>query len=132
MPSIALALSRVSMAIAGLALSVAASAMDILPYSPAAFSALQAQGKPSALHFHASWCGTCVAQEKALKEIKADPALAGFTVLVVDYDQEKELRKTMKVRSQSVFLVFKGTTEVARSGSETKAPKIKALFQEAL
>lgn len=126
------ALCQLSVLAAGLLFSIAASAMEILPYTPQTLAALQTQGKPSALHFHASWCGTCVAQEKALLELKNDAALSGFTVLVVDYDKEKDLRKSMKVRSQSVLVVFKGTTEIARSGSETKTPKIKALFQEAL
>lgn len=109
-----------------------AHALDIQPYTPQALSALQQQGKPVALHFHADWCGTCVEQDRALKQLKADKALSDVTLLVVDYDNNKPLRNQLKVVSQSTFVVYRGRTEVARSGGETRADALRTLLAKAL
>jgi thiol-disulfide isomerase/thioredoxin len=42
----------------------------------------QASGKPVAVHFHADWCPTCKAQEKAFNGLRADPQLKGLTLLL--------------------------------------------------
>jgi len=90
------------------------------------------EGKPVALHFHAGWCGTCTEQERVLNKMKADKALPTVTLLVVDYDANKPLRKQLKVTSQSVFVVYKGRNEVARSGGETRPEVIRELLSKAL
>jgi thiol:disulfide interchange protein len=92
----------------------------------------QTAGMPVAVHFHADWCSTCKAQEKAFAALRSDPALKGMTVLVADYDKERELKQAMNVRSQSVVVVFKGSKETARVGGETKPEKIKAALATAL
>lgn len=107
-------------------------ALEVGPYSAALLRQAQAAGQPVALHFHADWCPTCVAQAQALKRLQLDPQLKGLTVLVVDYDAERDLRKAMNVRSQSVIVVFKGSKETARLGGETKPEKIKAALVTAL
>lgn len=109
-----------------------AHALQIQPYTPETFAALQQQGKPVALHFHASWCGTCTEQERVLNQMKADKALPAMTLLVVDYDANKPLRRQLKVASQSTFIVYKGRSEVARNGGETKPDAIRALLSKAL
>lgn len=109
-----------------------AHALQVQPYSPEALATLQQQGKPVALHFHAGWCGTCTEQERVLNQMKADKALPAMTLLVVDYDSNKPLRKQLKVTSQSTFVVYKGSNEVARNGGETKPDAIRALLSKAL
>ncbi len=109
-----------------------ASALEVRPYTAQALAALQEQGKPVALHFHADWCGTCTEQERVLNKLKADNALPGVTLLVVDYDANKPLRKQLKVASQSTFIVYKGASEIARNGGETRPDAIKALLAKAL
>lgn len=109
-----------------LAVSGLARALDIQPYTAAALQQAQGAGKALAVHFHADWCPTCRAQERVFREIKDDPDLKGLTLLVAHYDDEKELRKAMNVRSQSVIVVFRGSKETARLGGETKPAKIKA------
>lgn len=109
-----------------------AHALDIQPYTAQTLAALQQQGKPVALHFHADWCGTCVEQDRALKRLKADQALPNVTLLVVDYDNNKPLRTQLKVVSQSTFVVYKGRTEVARNGGETRPDALRALLSKAL
>jgi thiol-disulfide isomerase/thioredoxin len=88
-------------------------------------------GKPVAVHFHADWCPTCKLQEKALAQLKAEPGL-DLTVLVADYDKEKDLKKAMKVRTQSTLVVFKGSEEKARLAGDTAADKIRTALKAAL
>ena len=85
-----------------------------------------------ALHFHADWCPTCRAQEKSFESLKADPQLQTSTLLVVNYDKERELKKSLGVRSQSVVVVYKGGKETARLGGETDPAKLKAAVASAL
>lgn len=102
-----------------------ARALDIQPYSAAALQQAQAAGKPVAVHFHADWCSTCRAQERAFREMKDDPQLKDVLLLVAHYDDERELKAAMKVRAQSVIVVFRGDKETARLGGDTKPAKIK-------
>lgn len=108
-----------------------AQALTIAPYSAAALEAAQKADAPVALHFHAPWCPTCKAQSKTLNDLKSDAAL-DITVLTVDYDREVELRKQLKVRSQSTLIVYRGAVERARLAGETQAEPLKAALQAAL
>lgn len=125
-------LTRLLAAAALFAFSGLASALDIQPYTAAGFQQAQAAGKPVALHFHADWCPTCKAQAQAFRELQADPQLKDMTLLVAHYDDERELKKALNIRAQSMLVVFKGTKETARSGGETKPAKLKAVLQSAL
>ena len=119
-------------ALAG-ALSLAAAssqALTVTPYTPAALAAAQKAGTPLVLHFHASWCPTCRAQDKVFDALKADPAL-NVTLMEVDYDQEKALEKQMKVTAQSTLIVFHGATERSRSTGETDPARLKKTLQSA-
>ncbi|MGL6222014.1 MAG: thioredoxin family protein [Steroidobacteraceae bacterium] len=115
-----------------LAVSGLARALDIQPYTANALQQAQASGKPVAVHFHADWCATCTAQEKAFDGLRGDPQLKGLTLLVANYDTERELKQAMNVRSQSVVVVFRGSKETARIGGETKPDKIKTALLTAL
>lgn len=108
-----------------------AQALTVAPYSPAAFAKLQAAGYPVALHFHADWCPTCRAQDKALEVLKADPALL-VTVLSVDYDKETALKKQLHIHGQSTFIVYRGKTEKGRQIGETTPEAIRTALQLAL
>ena len=105
-------------------------ALDVQPYSAKTLAELQQAGKPVALHFHADWCPTCRAQEKVFNGWKGDAAVPG-TLLVANYDSERELKKQYGVRSQSTVIVFKGSKETARLGGETDAAKLRAALQTA-
>lgn len=113
-------------ALTSLLLPGLARALDIQPYTAAALQQAQAAGKPVAVHFHADWCSTCKAQERVLRELKDDPELKDVALLVAHYDDERDLKRAMNVRSQSVIVVFKGSKETARLGGETQPAKIKA------
>lgn len=118
--------------VAALLLSASATpfALDIKPYSAQALSAEQQAGKPVALHFHADWCPTCRAQDKVLQQWKGDASVPG-TLLVVDYDREKELKKQLGVRTQSTLIAYLGSVEKARLAGETDTEKLRAALRSA-
>lgn len=107
-----------------------ASALEIAPYSAQSFADLQKADKPVTLHFHAEWCSTCKAQEKVFNGWKGDAAVPG-TLLIVDYDKERELRKKMSVRGQSTVISFKGSTEKARLAGDTDTKALRAVLDAA-
>lgn len=104
--------------------AVVANALDIKPYTAAALAQAQQSGQPVALHFHADWCPTCRAQALVLKRLQVESGL-NLTVLVADYDAEKELRRRFNVRAQSTLIVFKGRTETARLTGDTSEDTIR-------
>ena len=108
-----------------------AQALTVVPYSAAALAAAQKAGEPVVLHFHASWCPTCRAQDKVFDALKADPSLK-VTLMEADYDTEKPLEKQMKVNAQATLVVFHGATERARTTGETDPARLKAVLQSAL
>lgn len=108
-----------------------AQALEVKPYTAQALAQAQAAGKPVAVHFHADWCGTCKQQEKAIAQLKGDSAL-GMTLLVADYDKEKDLRRALKVRSQSTMVVFRGREEKARLSGDTEPAKFRTALRAAL
>lgn len=115
----------------GLLLAVnAANALEIAPYSAQTFADLQKADKPVSLHFHAEWCSTCKAQEKVFKGWKGDASVPG-TLLIVDYDNERELRKKMSVRGQSTVISFKGSSEKARLAGDTDAKALRGVIDAA-
>jgi thioredoxin 1 len=120
------------MAVSLLGLTGVAQALEVRPFDGATLASLQGAGKPVAVHFHADWCPTCVNQTRALDQLKAGGQLQGMTVLVADYDKEKDLKRQHKVRSQSVLIVFKGPTEVARSAGQTQPEQLREALAKAL
>lgn len=119
--------------LAGLALSAAASltfALDIQPYSPETLAAKQKAGEAVALHFHADWCPTCRAQEKVFNGWKGDAAVPG-TLLVVNYDKERELKRQLGVRTQSTVIAYKGEKESGRLAGETDPKALRAVLDSA-
>jgi thiol-disulfide isomerase/thioredoxin len=118
-------ITRIVAAALFLTASAASFALDIKPYSAQALSAEQQAGKPVTLHFHANWCPTCRAQEKVFQQFKGDASVPG-TLLVVDYDKEKELKKQLGVNAQSTLIAYHGGVEKTRLGGETDADKLRA------
>jgi len=106
-------------------------ALTLAPYSPQALAQAQSEGAAVALHFHADWCPTCRAQDKVLQSLQSAPDLK-VLVLAVDYDNSADLKRALKVRSQSTMIVYRGTTEVARQIGETSEAGIRTLLAKSL
>jgi len=83
------------------------------------------------VHFHADWCPTCRAQDKAFATMKGESGL-DLTVLVADYDNVRELRRQLKVQTQSTLIVYHGSTERARLVGDTDAAALRAALKKAL
>jgi thiol-disulfide isomerase/thioredoxin len=111
--------------------AIAAHALDIKPYTAAALAQAQKAGQPVALHFHADWCPTCRAQEKVLQGLKSEPSL-DLTVLVANYDSEKELKRRFNIRAQSTLVVLRGEKETYRMVGDTSPGGIRIALKSAL
>ena len=108
----------------------ATQAFAAVKYTQEAFTKAQQAGEKIVLHFHADWCPTCKAQQKALADIENDPAFKGVIFMTVDYDKETELKKTLDVKSQSVFITYYGTVQTARNEKGiTSVTSIKEFLQ---
>jgi thioredoxin 1 len=125
-------LGRAALLAGLLGASPLAQALDIKPFSAQALADAQKAGQPVAVHFHAGWCPTCRKQSTALERLRSDKSLDAVTVLVADYDAERDLRSTMNVRTQSTIVVFKGTAERARIAGEADGAKLAAALRKAL
>ena len=123
--------SRLALAASLLLASSLSQALTVAPYSQPALAAAQKAGQPLVLHFHASWCPTCRAQDKVFDALKADPSLA-VTLMEVDYDKEKALEKQLHVTAQATLILFHGATERSRSTGETDPARLKSTLQGAI
>ncbi len=111
--------------------AVAAQALDIQPYTAAALSRAQKANQPVAVHFHADWCPTCRAQSQALQALKSEAGL-DITVLVANYDTEKDLKRRFNVRAQSTLVVLHGEQETERLVGDTSRVGILLALKSAL
>ena len=112
-------------------LAASSFALETVPYTPEALAAAQKAGQPVAVQFHANWCPSCRAQDRVFESFKADDALP-ITVLVVNYDQDLDARKALRVASQSTLLVFHGSKLTSRTVFETNPAKLRTALQSAL
>jgi len=115
----------------------------ILLFSSAAFAAgqpitateladIEKQGKSAVISTHADWCSTCKKQDKVLSDFMKDPDYKNVVFYQVDYDNQKELLKALKVRSQSTIIVYKNGKEVARATGDTKEAALAKLTRQAI
>ena len=106
-------------------------ALEVKPYSAAALDEAQKANQPVALHFHADWCPTCRAQDKVVQTLKTEKGLE-LTILTVNYDTEKDLKRRFKVNSQSSLIVLRGQKETARLVGDTSTDGIRDALKTAL
>ena len=108
-----------------------AHALDVKPYSAAALAEAEKANQPVALHFHADWCPTCKAQDKVVQSLKAEKGL-DLTILTVNYDTEKDLKRRFRINSQSSLVVLRGQKETARLVGDTTTDGIRSALKSAL
>lgn len=131
-PMIKRILSLITLAAAFAAFATGAAAGESRPFDAAEFAKAQAAGKTVLVDFAASWCPTCKKQGPVIAGLLKDEKFKNVVAFKADYDAEKELKKSMKVSSQSTLVVFKGTKEVARAAGITEPAAIGALLAKGL
>lgn len=94
-----LGLMMVSITTAVWAEDMMASAGQLTIYSATAFE--QAGDAKRVLFFHASWCPSCIASEKAIRSLSLP---ADVKVFKVDYDSSAELKQRYGVVRQDTFV----------------------------
>jgi thioredoxin 1 len=124
-------LARLILAIVALLTAVATWAGEV-PYNQPALDKALTAGLPTIVFFHADWCPTCKVQQPLVQELLKEPRMKNVTVFLADYDKEKDLKKKLRVSSQSTFVVFKAGKEVARSTGQTNKDELAATFAKAL
>ena len=110
---------------------VPAVAGEIIPVSMPAYQAAVATGKPLVFYVKADWCPVCAQETPIIKKLMEDPAFKDYTVLVVDFDQNKQVVQMLKATSQSTIIVNKGNNELGRAIGLTGEAEIKALLLKA-
>lgn len=112
--------------IGGSALAATESAFD-----QKAFDAAQAANKPIVIAVHADWCPTCKVQKPIMDSLAKAPEYKDLVILIVDFDKQKDVLKTLQVQKQSTLIALRGKVEKDRSAGVTNEADIKALFQKA-
>jgi thioredoxin-like negative regulator of GroEL len=103
-----------------------------LPFDGSAFKKAQTEGKTVVIDFHATWCPTCAAQRPVLEKLIGESEFKNVVAFVADFDSSSEIKKQMKVASQSTIVVFKGNREVARSTGVTNEDDLRTLLKKGL
>ena len=114
------------------ALTNVASAAETKPFDQATFVALQASNKPVLVDVYADWCPTCKQQAPILSELLSLPEFNGYTVLKVNFDTQKDVRRALGVAQQSTFIVYRGKREVVRATGDTSKDSIAATLRKGL
>lgn len=114
------------------ALTMGSAFAENIPFEQLNFDQLLKQGKPVVLHIHADWCPTCKAQQNVLDELMVTTEFKELPVLRADFDKEKKLLRSYKVRNQSTFIIFKNGKELTRSTGETDKEGIATLLRKSL
>jgi len=111
---------------------LASTAYATANFSPDKFQEAQKNGDRILLHFHADWCPTCRAQKKTLTKLERKGELKGIDLITVDYDNETQLKKDMKVTAQATFIAFYGSVETGRVTGITSEKELSAFINKSL
>jgi thiol-disulfide isomerase/thioredoxin len=118
---------------AGLAAILAGPALAMsTKFTSEGLLAAKASGKPVLVDVSAPWCPVCKAQKAVLAELGKMSKFAGFTILEVDFDSQKDALKALKADKQSTLIVFKGDKEMGRIVGDARKESIEALLAKAL
>jgi thiol-disulfide isomerase/thioredoxin len=116
---------------ASAALVVAARAFEFEPYDPAAAEKAIASGKPVIVHVRAWWCLQCHAQAAILDGLKTDPAYAGASFFLVDYDKQKDVVAKLNC-PRATLIAYKGGKEVKRMSWDTSRDAVIGVLKAAM
>lgn len=102
------------------------------PFDQEAFNQAKAEGKTVLVDFHATWCPVCKKQSEAIPQVLKEEKFKDVVAFIADYDNEKALKKQLKITGQSTLVVFKGEKEVGRERGITDPETIGKLLAKGL
>jgi len=115
-----------------MALFTSANAFEKEPYTQERFDELQAAGEVVLVDVFATWCPTCKKQQAAISAyFEANPDQK-IHVLVVDFDDNKDLVSQFRAPRQSTLILYKNNEQIWFSVAESRADVIAAEFDKAL
>jgi thiol-disulfide isomerase/thioredoxin len=126
------ALLLLAAAITPLAFVRSAAAATVTPFTEAAFKAAQDDGKPILVAIHATWCPICAKQRPIMSQLEQDPSFKTLTVLMVDFDTQKDVVQALGANKQSTLIAFHGKQETGRSVGVTDPVAIRGMFDKAM
>ena len=84
----------------------------------------------SLVDFSATWCGPCKMLHPVLEQVSGE--MPDWDFYEIDIDQNQSEAAQYGIRGVPTLIVFKGTSEVARSVGDTNAASIEAMVAKAL
>lgn len=109
-----------------------ARAGEILPFDAATFVAARSAGQPIVVDIAANWCPTCATQKPIIERLAAAPQFDQVTVFHVDFDNQRDVVRSLGASMQSTLIAFRGDRETARSVGDTDPYSISDLFRSAI
>ena len=102
---------------------------EYVDYSDSLVDQMLADGKRVVLFFYAAWCPTCRLADRRIRE--ATHRIPSDVVIVrVDYDREKDLKKTYGISYQHTFVqLAEGRSPVTKFQGSSTLPAILANIQ---
>ncbi len=115
-------------------LCVAPSSARALPaaYTATALAEAQALGRPIVVEIFAPWCSTCRAQKDVLDTLTLQQRYWQVIRLVVDFDEQPDVVRSLKATRQGTLIMWKGSFEVGRVVGQSRRDAVEALLNAAL
>lgn len=125
-------LSKMFASLALMFFVVSANAFEKEPFTQDRFDELQAAGEVVLVDVFASWCPTCAKQQKAIAAYADANPDNKFHVLVVDFDDNKDIVRQFRAPRQSTLLLYKGDKQFWFSVAESRPEVIAAELDKAI
>ena len=125
-------LSKLFTSLALIFVMTSAHAFEKEPFTQERFDELQAAGEVVLVDVFATWCPTCAKQQKAISDyVEANPDKK-FHVLVVDFDDNKDLVRQFRAPRQSTLLLYKDNEQIWFSVAESRSEVIATEIDKAI
>lgn len=85
-------------------------------YQPQAFAELLRGPEPVLVEIYASWCPTCLAQQKAFRALSSRGQLPHIRYVRVDFDRDRDFVSRYRVEGTGLLIFFDEGREIARAG----------------
>ncbi len=93
------------------------------------FTSAQKSGKIVVVNSWNKWCGTCIKQEKIIREAKVDFK----NILFLSFAQKnKNIAEYLKIDHRSTIVIYKDNKEIARAIGITKKEDIYSLIKKGI